>query len=123
MTSTRYKGFRIHARPYQLHLDQTWTVDLEIQRDGRRKSFSLDERHRTEGEAEARCLALGRRIIDGDIRGWSVTSLRPAGFLTGLRDGVEGRFAGAGRTIVNLGILAIIALGFIALLRGAFVTH
>lgn len=118
----RYKGFHIHARPYQIHRDRTWTVDLEIQRGGRRKFFSLDERYPTEREAEVRCVALGRAIIDGKIGGWSVGSLRPEGFLTGLRDGTAHRFAGTGSILVNLGILAIIALGAFVLLRGAFVT-
>ena len=119
MASTRYKGFRINARPYQIHPSRQWTVDLEIQRNGCRKSFSLDERYPTEGDADARCLALGRRIIDGSIGGWSVDSLRPTGFLDGLR----GRFAGTGSTIVVLGILLIIALGAIVLFRAGYLTH
>lgn len=76
MTSIRYKGFSIHARPCQISRSKRWTVDLEIWRQGRRQPFSLDERYQTEREADARCSVLGRRIIDGQVEGWSVNHLR-----------------------------------------------
>ena len=76
MTAIKYKGFSILAWPYQLHRTTRWTVDLEIRRNGRRQTFSLDERYRTEQEADLRCSRLGRRIIDGHIPGCSVDHLR-----------------------------------------------
>jgi len=78
MTATRYKGFCILARPYQLCTSGQWLVSLEIERRGRRQSFSATERRQTEAEAVARCLAWGRRIIDGRVPEWSVDRLRGA---------------------------------------------
>ena len=76
MTLTRYRGFRILARPYQLCASGQWSVSLEIQRRGRRQSFSTTEQCRTRDEAVARCSVWGRRIIDGGVPGWSVDRLR-----------------------------------------------
>ena len=76
MTSIRYKGFEILPQPYQLHASKRWTVDLEIRRDGRKQHFSLQEHFPTEQLADARCSGVGRRIIDGNVRGYSVTHLR-----------------------------------------------
>lgn len=86
MTTLKYKGFRILAMPYQIAQSRRWTVDLEIQRKGRRQLISRDERYRTEQEAEARCTALARRIIDGGVPGSSVDHLReePAPRLPGI---------------------------------------
>jgi hypothetical protein len=78
MTTVRYKGFTILARPYQLHQSTRWSVDLEIRREGQRQTFGVDERFRTEQEADARCAGLGRRIIDGEIPRCSVDHLREA---------------------------------------------
>lgn len=115
MTTLTYKGFRILARPYQLHDTQRWTVDLEIRRNGRRKPFSLDEHYRTEQEADARCSGLARRIIDGRVPGWSVEHLRAA------QGQVVRRHSSRG-TIMRPYIIAgaiILALGAFVLLRGA----
>ncbi len=76
MSRVSYKGFHIRARSYQLHDTRQWTVDLEIERKGRVRSFSLGERYATEGEAVARCVEFGRRIIDGAVPGCSVEHLR-----------------------------------------------
>jgi hypothetical protein len=76
MTTVRYKGFNIKARPYRLFESGRWTVDLEIHRRGRWQPFSSEERYRTEQEADARCSGLGRRIIDGGVPGWSIDHLR-----------------------------------------------
>ncbi|MEP6571199.1 MAG: hypothetical protein ABJD11_00835 [Gemmatimonadota bacterium] len=78
MTTTwsRYKGFDILSRPYQLHDSTRWTVDFEIRCNGRRQPFSGNEHYRTRQEADARCSGLSRRIIDGKIPGWSVAHLR-----------------------------------------------
>jgi hypothetical protein len=76
MSSIRYKGFNILARPYQLRATRRWTVDLEIHRNGRRQPFSLEQCYPSREEAAVRCSGLGRRIIDGSIAGWSVDHLR-----------------------------------------------
>ncbi len=76
MTTIKYKGFNILARPYRLSDSGRWTVDLEIRRHGGRMPFSLDERYLTEREADTRCSGLGRKIIDGKVPGWSVEHLR-----------------------------------------------
>jgi hypothetical protein len=78
MMTLRYKGFRIVARPYQISESQRWTADLEIRRRGRGQAFSARERYPSEQEAEAHCSSLGRQIIDGMVRGWSVDRLRRA---------------------------------------------
>jgi hypothetical protein len=75
MTTIRYKGFRILARPYQLQESRRWTADLEIRRNGRGQGFSPGERFPTEEEANTQCASLGRRIIDGAVPGWSVDRL------------------------------------------------
>ena len=116
--TTRYKGFSIRARPYQIHESRQWTVDLEIHRNGRKQPFSLSEHYSTEREADERCWDLGRQIIDGGIPGLSVAQLRPTGFLRGFRD--RHRVATTGRILIDLGILALIIVGAIALLRGAY---
>jgi len=120
MTTTRYKGYSIQARPYQTHESKQWTVDLEIHRNGRKKPFSLTEHYATKEEAEERCSSLGRRIIDGQIAGWSVNQLRPTGFLRGFRDEHRHPLAATGKILLDLGILAILVVGAIALLGGAY---
>jgi len=78
MTSLSYKGFRILARPYQLFESGRWAVDFDIRRNGLRQPYSLSEHFLTEQDADARCSGLGRRIIDGRVKGWSVDHLRGA---------------------------------------------
>jgi hypothetical protein len=89
MTTQSYKGFRILAMPYQIAQSRRWTVDLEIRRKRLRQAFSLEERYRTEREAEARCVSLGRHIIDGRIRRLSVDHLRPLPTLWGWIPGLS----------------------------------
>lgn len=89
MTTLRYRGFHILAMPYRIARTGQWTVDLEIRRKRLRQSFSLEERYRTEQEAEARCVNLGRRIIDGRIRRLSVDHLRPLPTLWGWIPGLS----------------------------------
>lgn len=122
MSTTRYKGFSIEARPYQTQVSRQWTVDLEIHRNGRKKPFSLNQHYPTQREADDRCSRLGRQIIDGGIAGWSVESLRPTGFLRGYRDGHRHRLAGAGKLMLEIAIIVIVAFGAIAFLSGAFRT-
>lgn len=76
MSTSRYKGFSILARPYSLHESGCWTADLEIRRSGRSQPFALEGRYESEGEAQVECAVVGRRIIDGGVAGWSVDNLR-----------------------------------------------
>lgn len=75
---SKHKGFSILVRSYQLDGSKRWIGDLEIRRTGQRMRFSVAERYRTEQEAYARCSALGRRIIDSEVPGWSVDHMRRA---------------------------------------------
>lgn len=74
--STRHHGFQIVPRPYQIERTGLWTVDLEIHRKQLRRSFSFTSDCPTELDAIDRCLDLGREIIDGQLPGRSVDSLR-----------------------------------------------
>jgi hypothetical protein len=76
MSTVRYRGFDIMSRPYELAETGEWTVDVIIQRNDRSRAFSVNERYATVEEADAQCVGLGRRIIDGRVKGWSVDSLR-----------------------------------------------
>ena len=76
MSTSRYKGFSILARPYPLHEAGCWTADLEIRRSGRSQPFALEGRYQSEDEAQVECAGVGRRIIDGGVEGWSVDHLR-----------------------------------------------
>jgi hypothetical protein len=78
VSTSRYKGFSILARPYALHESGCWTADLEIRRSGRSQPFALAGRYRSEDEAQLECAGVGRRIIDGGVPGWSVDHLRVA---------------------------------------------
>lgn len=102
MTTTHYRGFRILARPYLIVESKRWTVDFEIHRHGRHKSFTLVEQHGSEMQADARCVWLGRSIIDDRIPGLSIRHLRT----------VRGRL---GRRVLVVGATVLLALGTLAL--------
>lgn len=123
MATQRYRRFRIQSRPYQINQTRLWTVEFEIHRNGRSKSFSLAEHYPTEREADLRCLELGRNVIDGKAGRWSVGSLRPRGFLSDFAAGTKFRLAGTRRIIIDLGILMVIVIGAIMLFRQAHTTH
>ena len=76
MSTSRYKGFSILARPYPLHESGCWTADLEIRRSGRSQPFALQGRYPSRDEAQSECAGVGRQIIDGGVPGWSVDHLR-----------------------------------------------
>ena len=76
MATVRYRGFDIVPRSYQLADSGAWTVDLEIRRNGRVRTFSASEHYPTLEEAEAQCVGFGRRIIERRVKGWSIDSLR-----------------------------------------------
>lgn len=119
MTISKYKGFTIVARPYQLYETRDWTAELTIRRNGRRHRFSADQRYQTEPEAEAYCAGLGRQIIDGAVPGWSVDRLRQAS----RRSSAFTHFwkAELMRPYLIAGIV-LLALGAFVLLRGGSFT-
>lgn len=119
--SVRYKGFRIHTRSYQTHLAGLWTVDLEVRRNGRKKRFSLAEHYFTQQEADDRCAAVGRRIIDQNFAGWSVESLRGGGMREWAHRGWT-RVTARGNALVEKVILAIVALVGIMMLSAALLS-
>jgi len=119
MSTSRYKGFSILARPYQLQESRHWTVDLEIRRYGRRQPFSTQTRCGTEQEALAQCSGLGRQIIDGRVPGWSVEHLRSGGWRW--RVLVKAFKGGFMRPLVIAGIV-LLGLGAFVLIRGGSFT-
>lgn len=76
MATVRYRGFDIVSRPYQISESGQWTVDLQIRRNDRFRDFGVTEHYPSEEEAERQCIGLGRRIIEGRVKGWSVDPLR-----------------------------------------------
>ncbi len=75
MPTESYKGFTITGRTYQLYATRQWTIDLEISRRGRHRTFGVPDHAATEAEALAACHELGQRIIDGQVAGCSVAAL------------------------------------------------
>jgi hypothetical protein len=114
MTTIRYRGFDIVARPYQLAESGRWTVDFDVRRNGHGRSFSLTETHATAEEAQEQCLILGRRTVEGRVAGWSVQDLR-----TGIHP-VETavRFITTESfTVLIVGVVAILGFSGLAMLR------
>ncbi len=74
-----YKGYEIRATPLQLPESGEWTLDIEIVRHTgdavKLRSFRARNIFPTQEEAIARCFAFGRRIIDGKVKGRTVSDL------------------------------------------------
>ena len=74
-----YKGYEIRATPLQLPESGEWTLDIEIVRytgDAvKLRPFSARTAFPTQEEAIVRCFAFGRRIIDGKVKGRTVSDL------------------------------------------------
>lgn len=75
METSRYKGYRIVAHPYELHECRRWAADLEIRRAGRVKPVGVASDFASEAEAVTACAGLARRIIDGRVVGCSIDRL------------------------------------------------
>lgn len=116
---SKYRGFGIRVRSYQLAESRLWTGDLDIRRKGRWQPFRVDERYQTEQEAYDRCSDLARRIIDGEVPGWSVEHLRHAH--AGSRSLIQAWRRKSMRPFIVAGIV-ILGLGAFMLLRLASVT-
>ncbi len=70
-----YKGFTIYPNP-RLSLDSdTWTIHLSIRHGDRILSFSAEHSFSTKGEAVFHAIGFGKRIIDGEIDGYSVEDI------------------------------------------------
>lgn len=75
MNPASYKGYAITPRTFQIRGTGRWTLDLLISRHQRSRAFSGSDTYATEQAAIAGCSAFGRRIIDGQVRHYSVDDL------------------------------------------------
>lgn len=71
-----YRGYTITPRTFQIRGSGRWTLDLLIGRNGQLRTFCGPATYTTEAVAESACADFGCRIIDGAVRGCSVTDLR-----------------------------------------------
>jgi hypothetical protein len=76
MRAVVYKGYTINPRTYQLRGSARWTLDLLIGRNGQLRAFTGPATYPTEACAERACADFGCHIIDGSVRGSSVSDLR-----------------------------------------------
>ncbi len=71
-----YKGHHIRAVPFQLKDTGEWKLKIEIQSDVggsiRWRPFSAEISFPTREEAVNQCFGYGRKIIDGEIEGYTV---------------------------------------------------
>ena len=74
-----YKGYEIRATPLQLPETREWTLDIEIVRHTgdavNLRSFRARNKFRTQEEAIVRCFVFGKKIIDGKVKGLTVSDL------------------------------------------------
>ncbi len=74
-----YKRYEIRATHLQLPESGEWTLEIEIVRHTgdavKLRSFRARNIFPTQEEAIARCFAFGRRIIDGKVKGRTVSDL------------------------------------------------
>jgi len=75
MNATRYKGFTITARTFQVRGSGRWTLDLLIGQRALLRAFTGTSTYGTEAAAEAGCLAFAQHIIDGSRLGCSLGDL------------------------------------------------
>ena len=75
---TRYKEYVIEANPPKPD-ERTWGTFFVISRDrpadAKRRSFDDDKTFSSRLDAVHHCFAMGRKIIDGEMDGLSVTDL------------------------------------------------
>lgn len=70
-----YKGFTIYPSP-RLSLEfDTWAIHLSIRRGDRLKSFSAEHSFNTKGEAVFHAIGFAKKIIDGEIEGYSMDDI------------------------------------------------
>ena len=78
ITTVRYEGYEIAARPYRL-VAGGWTTDVDVSRDhgSHIDVMRLTARNvwNTEEEAVRQCLLFGAMAIDGQIPGCELSNL------------------------------------------------
>ena len=71
-----YKGFLIHAAPYEIRDSGEWAVNVHIMREAghyfKKRQFTARNTFRSEAEALEHCLDFAMQIIDGGVEGCSV---------------------------------------------------
>lgn len=79
MDIANYKGYQIHATPYQLADTGEWKINLHIvvQRNDEIKSreFGAGNRYKTREEAVRYCFNFGKQIIDSQVAKCPVADL------------------------------------------------
>lgn len=79
MDSIQYKGYEIEAVPHKLADSGVWSTDIAIVRDGvserKCRNFGVSKTHKTREEAVQHCFNLGKQIIDGKVKDFSVADL------------------------------------------------
>lgn len=76
MSTSRYRGFKVVSRPYQLFGSRRWISDREIRRDGRSQALGLDAHYANELDADAGSVRAGRETVDSRLAEISVDHLR-----------------------------------------------
>lgn len=79
MDTISYKGYQIHASPYQLADSGRWKIDIHVavERGSETiwRKFSTGNTFETRQEAIEHCLNFGKQIIDGQVPECTVSDL------------------------------------------------
>jgi hypothetical protein len=75
MAGTRYKGFTVTARTYQIRGTDRWTLDLLIGQRELLRAFSGTPTYGTEAAAVAGCYNYARHLIDNGRPGCTLADL------------------------------------------------
>ena len=67
MQAYEYKGFMINPNPRLSFASDCWMICLTISRNGREKSFSIENSFVTRAQAAFYSIHYGKKIIDGEI--------------------------------------------------------
>lgn len=119
MSTSRYRGFKVVARSYQVFASRRRISDLEIRRDGRSQDFGVDA-HCTNGlDADAGSVGAGREINDSRLAQISVEHLRRDSLVS--MPSVPAPTAPVFRSIILAGVM-LLSLGTFVLFRGDRVT-
>ncbi len=74
-----YKGYEIRPTPDFLTESEEWSIKLQILIDKGyeviERSFSATGTYKSKEEAIKHCINFGRQIIDGNVKGCTVTDL------------------------------------------------
>lgn len=79
MDGFHYKGYVIQAVPYQLAKDKKWTININIWKEKgssvTERNFSASNTFIDKDEAIQHCYHFGKQIIDGELKGMTVSDL------------------------------------------------